>query len=65
MCTESKRLTPFKFKGLTAARKQKIRQGMYASLNFTNHVANKFGLASWTTEHKQAWELAQMEESNE
>jgi hypothetical protein len=62
MCKETKRLTPFKSTVLTAARKQTIREGLYASHNFTNHAANKRGLALWTDEHKQAWELAQMDE---
>ena len=62
MCKETKRLTPFKPTVLTAARKRKIGEGMYASHNFTNHAANKRGLATWADEHKQAWELAQMDE---
>ena len=62
MCKETKRITTFKPKPLTKKRKQQIRDGIYASDNFTNHEANKRGLASWTDEHKQAWELARMEE---
>ena len=62
MCRETKRKTPFKLNELTAKQKQKIREGMYASHNFTNHAANKIGLATWTNEHKQAWELARMDE---
>ena len=57
MCRETKRITPFKPKPLTKAKKQKIREGQYVSHNFTNHEANKIGLAGWTEEHKQAWEL--------
>lgn len=62
MCRETKRITPFKASVLTAKQKQKIREGEYASHNFTNHAANKIGLASWTDEHKQVWELAHMDE---
>ncbi len=62
MCKETKRITPFKPKPLTEKRKQQIRDGIYASDNFTNHAANKIGLTTWTNEHKQAWELARMDE---
>jgi hypothetical protein len=62
MCRETKRITPFKLNALTAKHKLKLREGMYASHNFTNHAANKIGLATWTNEHKQAWELARMDE---
>lgn len=62
MCIETKRITPFVPNPLTKAQKQRIREGMYASYNFTNHEANAKGLAGWTDEHKQAWELAQMDE---
>jgi hypothetical protein len=65
MCRESKRITPFVSTSLTVAQKQKIREGMYASFNFTNHAANAKGLASWTDDHKQAWELARMDEMSE
>lgn len=62
MCKETKRLTPFKAKALTVKRKQTLREGLYAAHNFTNHAANKIGLLTWTNEHKQAWELARMDE---
>jgi hypothetical protein len=62
MCRETKRIKPFVSTKLSAAQKQKLREGQYASHNFTNHVANKIGLATWTNEHKQAWELARMDE---
>ena len=65
MCRESKRITPFVSNPLSAAQKQKIREGMYASHNFTNHAANKIGLTTWTNDHKQAWELARMDEMSE
>ncbi len=64
MCKETKRITPFKPKRLTKAQKLTIREGQYARHNFTNHAANKIGLASWTKEHRQAWELAHMDETN-
>lgn len=62
MCRETKRITPFNPKPLTKARKLELQDGLYASRNFTNHAANKIGLASWTDEHRQAWELACLEE---
>lgn len=62
MCKETKRITAFKPKSLTLKQKQTIREGQYASHNFTNHVANKIGMATWTNEHRQAWELARMDE---
>lgn len=62
MAKETKRITPFVPKQLTAVQKQKLGEGMYALYNFTNHEANKIGLASWTDDHKQAWELARMDE---
>ena len=65
MCRETKRITPFVLSVLTAKQKQKIREGMYASHNFTNHAANKIGLAAWTKDHRQAWELARMDEMGE
>ena len=65
MCKETKRITPFKPKLLTEKRKQQIRDGIYASDNFTNHEANKIGLATWSEDHKQAWELARMDEMSE
>lgn len=65
MCKETKRITPFNPKTLTATQKQKLGEGQYAAHNFTNHAANKIGLAGWTENHKQAWELARMEEMND
>ena len=65
MCKETKRITPFVSNALTAEQKQKIRDGMYASHNFTNHEANKIGLAAWTNDHRQAWEFARMDEMGE
>ena len=65
MCRETKRITPFKPRALTAAQKQKIREGMYATHNFTNHAANKIGLTAWTKDHRQVWELARMDEMGE
>lgn len=65
MCRETKRITSFKPKALTKKQKQELQDGLYASHNFTNHAANKIGLAGWTDEHKQAWELARLEEMNE
>jgi len=65
MAKESKRITPFVLTELTVAQKQKIREGMYAMHNFTNHEANTVGLASWTNDHRQAWELARMDEMGE
>lgn len=65
MCKETKRIMPFVLNLLTAAQKRKLSEGMYALHNFTNHEANKIGLASWTDEHKQAWELARMDEMGE
>lgn len=62
MCKETQRITPFKPNTLSAKQKQKLREGQYASHNFTNHKANKTGLATWTDDHKQAWELARMDE---
>ncbi len=62
MCRETKRITPFKLNALTEKQKQRLGEGMYASHNFTNHAANKIGLATWTDEHKQVWELARMDE---
>ena len=62
MCRETSRITPFVPNELTAKQKQKIREGMYASHNFTNHAANKRGLSTWTDDHKQVWELARMDE---
>ncbi len=65
MCRETKRITRFNPKPLTKARKLELQSGLYASHNFTNHAANKIGLAGWTENHKQAWELARMEEMND
>lgn len=65
MCRETKRITPFKPKRLTKARKQALQAGQYASYNFTNHAANKIGLNGWTNDHKQAWELDRMDEIND
>ena len=62
MAKEAKRITPFKPRALTNTQKLKIREGMYATHNFTNHAANARGLASWTNDHRQAWELARMDE---
>ena len=64
MCRETKRITPFKPKALTKKQKQTMQEGMYVSHNVTNHAANSIGLAGWTDEHKQAWELAHLDEAN-
>lgn len=62
MCKESKRKTPFAPKVLTTAEKIKMQQGVCASYKvLTNDDQNKRGLASWTDQHKQAWELDRME----
>ena len=65
MCRETKRVTAFNPEPLTLKQKLTIQEGQYASYNFTNHVANKIGLATWTDDHKQVWELARMDELSE
>jgi len=65
MCKETKRITPFKPKVLTGTEKEQIQHGTYVKFAFTNHEANKRGLASWTDHHRQTWELARMDEMSE
>jgi len=65
MAKESKRLTPFKPKALTQEEKAQLQHGIYVKFAFTNHEANAIGLAGWTENHKQAWELARMDEMSE
>lgn len=65
MAKESKRITPFTPKELTSVEKDKLQRGTYVKFSFTNHDANALGLAGWTDEHKQAWELARMDEMSE
>ena len=62
MCRETKRITPFKPSALTEAEKIRLQHGTYVKFSFTNHDANLIGLATWTDDHKQAWELARMDE---
>ena len=62
MCKETKRLTPFEPKVLTGEAKTQAQHGTYVRFAFTNHEANAVGLAGWTDDHKQAWELARMDE---
>jgi len=65
MARETKRLTPFTPKVLTKAERVKLQHGTYVKFAFTNHDANAAGLAGWTDDHKQAWELARMDEMSE
>ena len=65
MARESKRLTPFVPKALTNEERTKLQHGTYVKFAFTNHDANAQGLAGWTDDHKQAWELARMDEMSE
>ena len=65
MAKESKRITIFAPKQLTAEERNKAQRGTYVAYSFTNHEANKAGLAGWTDDHKQAWELARMDEMSE
>jgi len=65
MAKESQRLTPFEPKTLTEDEKIRLQRGTYVKFSFTNHDANAVGLAGWTDEHKQAWELARMDEMSE
>jgi hypothetical protein len=62
MARETKRITPFAPKELTQKEKEQLQRGIYVKFAFTNHDANAEGLAGWTDEHKQAWELARMDE---
>ncbi len=62
MCREIKRKTPFAPKVLTTAEKLKMQQGVCTSYKvLTTGEQNRRGLASWTDQHKQAWELDRME----
>jgi len=65
MAKESKRITPFTPRELTRAEKDRLQRGTYVKFSFTNHDANALGLAGWTDDHKQAWELARMDEMSE
>jgi hypothetical protein len=65
MAKESKRITPFTPKELTQKEKEQLQRGIYVKFAFTNHDANAQGLAGWTDDHKQAWELARMDEMSE
>ena len=65
MAKESTRITPFAPKTLTRAEKTRLQHGTYVKFAFTNHEANAQGLAGWTDDHKQAWELARMDEMSE
>jgi len=60
----TERKTPFTPKQLTREEKVQLQHGTYVKFSFTNHAANKIGLASWTDEHRQIWELAQMDAAN-
>lgn len=65
MCRESKRLTPFEPKVLTEKEKEELQMGVYHK--FKVQVADEYNRKSrttWTDEHKQAWELAQMDAMN-
>lgn len=62
MCKEAKRLTPFEPKVLTAKEKEEMQMGVYHK--YKVQVADEYNRSNrttWTDEHKQAWELAQMD----
>lgn len=65
MAKESTRITEFAPVELTQKEKDKLQRGTYVKFSFTNHEANASGLAGWTDDHKQAWELARMDEMSE
>ena len=65
MARESTRITEFSPKQLTDDEKTRLQRGTYVKFSFTNHAANAAGLAGWTDDHKQAWELARMDEMSE
>lgn len=62
MCRKSERLTPFVPRVLTAQQRAAMQRGTYATYNFTNRGANERGLRSWTTQHRNAWELARLDD---
>ena len=60
MCRETKRKTPFNPVVLAEKEKLALQKGMFVRESITNHSANERGLAGWTDEHKQAWELERL-----
>jgi len=62
MCKESKRLTPFKPTKLSKKEKAELQMGMYH--RYKVQVADEYNRknrTTWTDEHRQAWELAQLD----
>lgn len=57
MCKESKRLTPFEPKVLTAAQKKDIQNGMLVTHKIDVREANAQGLSRYESrKHNGAWE---------